>query len=176
MGSLNNSVVVSITSIFPAINMLRGVVFVIMALSVSAYPDGAPHCMYNPRGPHSSPTKSDSFTFSVSEVNNTVEVKLSTNESFKGILIMSNFDSSSNSPDLVFGEWSGSSSNTEFKALSDKCGMTHTNNNDKTGSYTFYFNPKGEGWKLNGFRALIVVSTKDVHAFEILPLLPAESR
>merc|ERR1711953_373602 len=171
MGSLKNSVVVSIRSTNPAINMLRGVIFVIFALSVSAYPNGAPHCMYNPGGPHSSPTKSDAFNFSISEVNNTVEVKLSTDQSFKGILIMSNFDQSSNRPDLSFGEWRGSSSNMEFKVLSDKCGMTHTTNNAKTGTYNFYFNPNGDGWKLNGFRAIIVVSTQNVHDFDILPLL-----
>ena len=92
--------------------------------------------------------------------------------SFKGILIMSNFDQSSNSPDLSYGEWSGSSSDQEFKALSDNCGMTHTNGNAKTGSYSFYFSPNGEGWKLNGFRAIVVVSTKDVHDFEIFPAKP----
>merc|ERR1712224_769070 len=172
MGSLKTSVVVTIRSAILAINMLRGVIFVIMALSVSAFPDGAPHCMYNAGDPHSSPTKSDAFKFSISEVNNTVEVKLSTDQSFKGILIMSNFDQSSNSPDLSFGEWSGSNSDKEFKALSDKCGMTQTNGNAKTGSYSFYFNPNGEGWKLNGFRAIIVVSIKDVHDFEIFPAQP----
>merc|ERR1739836_185926 len=107
MGSLNNSVV-SIRSTILAINMLGGVVFVIMALSVSAFPDGAPHCMYNAGDPHSSPTKSDAFHFSISEVNNTVEVKLSTDQSFKGILIMSNFDQferhSGPVPDLSYGE------------------------------------------------------------------------
>ena len=96
--------------------------------------------------------------------------------SFKGILIMSNFDQferhSGPVPDLSFGEWSGSNSDQEFKALSDKCGMTHTNGNAKTGSYSFYFNPNGEGWKLNGFRAIVVVSTKDVHDFEIMPAKP----
>ena len=47
------------------------------------------------------------------------------------------------------------------------CGITHTNNNAKTGRHKFYFNPKGDGWKQNGFRAIIVVDTRTVHEFDI---------
>ena len=88
---------------------------------------------------------------------------------FKGILITSNFDRSSNSPDLSFGKWIGSNSDTQFKILRGKCGITHKNNNAKTGSYTFYFNPESDSWKENGFRAVVVVSTRTVHDFEIMP-------
>ena len=90
---------------------------------------------------------------------------------FKGILITSNFDRSSKRPDLSFGEWIGSDSDTQFKVLrrGGNCGITHRNNNAKTGSYTFYFNPDGDSWKENGFRAVVVVSTKTVHDFEIMP-------
>ena len=36
-------------------NMLRAVILIAVASTVSAYPNGAPRCMYNPGGPHSSP-------------------------------------------------------------------------------------------------------------------------
>ena len=80
---------------------------------------------------------------------------------------MTNFSPKSNHPNLSLGQWIGNGSDKQFKTLRGNCGVTHKNKGGKTGNHTFYFNPKGDGWKETGFRAIVVVNTRTVHEFEI---------
>ena len=108
-----------------------------------------------------------------------VTVTVNARETFKGILVTTDFTTATttakDNADFSDGTWILNNSNANmFRLAVDKesdspgCGITHANNQLKTGSHTFLFQPNNDAWRSKGFRVLIVKDPKEIfHQFHV---------
>ena len=121
------------------------------------------------------------FVFAVKQHNRgtlkgLVEVMVMTGKKYRGLLITTDFVTPSttkaDNADITDGVWVDPSNG--FRLVNDQvtgeagCGVTHADNNQKSGAKSFFFKPSNNAWKTKGFRVLIVNEPKEnFHQFHI---------
>jgi len=160
-----------------------------MPLDVISYSTGAPRCLFKPAGhlnangklPDFTKADQNAFTFEVEDMvasHNMVAVSVTAKQKYRGLLITTDFTTdsttTSDNADLSDGAWMLSMKNIGLFRVANNdgadagCGITHNNNQQKSGTHTFLFKPSNDNWRSKGFRVLIVSEPKEIfHQFHV---------